>query len=587
MKKLTYLFLLLMPLFVAGQDVGFYGEGSPTNVRLVWYPYSWPAETDGAYIKRRPVGTNEWTALNNNPIVPGMGENIPLNDRIKDEKLLEKITERRRRRMIQKKWKTVSPEDFKQVLIKGDKNKWMQFGFREEYFLAVASGFGFIDAPDTKNKKYEYGIFFSKAQKEPTKTVEVELVDPEYAIKITSKPKFVDVHGRMFMHLYWYIDSVDYYNNFYLNQFIGYKKEPGSDRKSPLHGANIKPGKLADGFGVRHENLDIDKENTITYVLKVITIFDTYHDVATIDVDPSDIPPENLYLKLEPINDDGYDLSKGLPPIQWNFHQEDEKHIDGFIVQEDVGMRDWETVSDTLSPSQRTFTYPKKPINKKEYTFRIMALRSDGMRDQRSVNVEDYYYRYVPKAPAPELQYEWIENEGGKALRIFWTEDNKAPGTVGYRLLYNWDDDEEDYRCPRDGRLLETPEYYYDVNDPFGRYYYFKVAQISADDDIGAWSAPLQALTHTTEMPVFQINDVRYGDKKVTVEWSKWLPVNDLKDFDAFYVYVDDELIGKHPIETYELTFDYKKKGKHTIKVIGKTQFGLSVEDEMRFTVEK
>lgn len=582
LKKCVFLLLFCLQFNLQAQRVLFAGEGSEGAVRLVWYPYEWPSKSEGVIIKRRAINTEEWEIITEKTIVQEIKDGASLAHYIKDKKEALDIENFRKSKFLTGKWQNVTADEYKEKLAQDDELRTIRLGLRSDFKIAAASGFAMIDLPPKGKKEWEYGIFFDKKQKKPTKTVAVKMAPPVYELNAKSSVKVNRGIGKLRINGYWYIDSLKFVEDFKTLDFFCFKEVQGTEKIKTVFSKKL-PGKLIGGYGTKFSDYAVSDSLKTTYTLHIGTIFGTTHPIASETFDPAIIAPEDLYIKTLPILDEDHDLALGLPPITWDFKVEDEKYISGFRVMEKKGFRNWVPVSDVIDKTKRSFMDPRQPINKKTYTFRVEAVLKAGMGTKSSWE-EKYYYQYTPKAPAPELDYEWVEKGGGYYLKIFWGEENKTGNTVGYRIIYNYENEEEDYRMSTDGRLLKEPVYYYSVQDIYSEDYYFKVAQISADGDIGTWSAPLKTLSHTVEMPPFNVYKHEVKDKTITIHWQKLYPI---KDLDAFDVYVNGKLEQSEKPQATSTSYTYSKPGKYEFKIVAKTKFGLSTEKKWIVKVEK
>ena len=530
------IFILATPLASAqSKNFTLKGEANADAVRLVWMVKSWPEELEGFYVQRRSIPDNsDWEKLHEEMIFPELSPSKSLasvesasseQERLKS-KLASFIDEGRAGEILQKQY-------IEDMLSNPNKLRNLGLAFRFDFDVALLNGFGFVDRTLVNGKSFEYGLFLQQAgeiSKTPVATFQAahgSTPDVSLAAEATVKSE-----GRGKVLAIWAVDT-DEYSQKNFRGFNIYRKEDGGREYHRLNDKLIWLSTAKNPEYLTYHDQGLDEEKVYHYAAEPITIFGTKGERLEVKYEPKRLKAFNIP-DLKNIKGSS---EQGLL-FQWNFEQEHERFIKGFLVERKASTTsEYTPVSGLLKPETRNFHDQKIPASG-YYFYRLKALKRDGEEVAGPDLMIYYYQQLIPQQPK-NLKAEWLDENGRGIVRLVWEKPSDRV-TGGFYIYANHPPGEKLAR-ETEIPLISENFYEYPVNDYLRGNWKFAVSAVSKSGDEGKLSDTVTVLVPSKSIPPVNKWNIEVQNGRARLNWQYTSEVADLK---GFRIYRDGELMA-------------------------------------------
>ena len=379
MKTLTSLLLTLALSFTPGrsQDRNFIllGEGRGQEVRLFFMPEVWYKNLEGFEIKRREVGTSNWTTVTKSPILPGINKNKDLqNCIINNQNFLLNATNQGKAMIENAQLNEMSAETFKSEMSIQEKAEFFSLFFNRDFVIALHAGLGFIESnlqykPGTE---IEYGLFTLE------NGITGSIPANTFQFQVGSQPHYplgAELNAEQTGHkvkLNWQVPKDQYKSYRILNGFhIDKKLSDGEVLRLSEHPIWMKTGEKK---GSVIFNDKIEDQQQIHYILRAVTIFNTETAGEEFPFTPKKQIDFSSFSPKLVMNSMGENYEEGIEFI-WSDSIYLNMEVDRFILQRKESISSsWENIESDLDPNIFYYTYKENLAEEQNYYFRIVIV---------------------------------------------------------------------------------------------------------------------------------------------------------------------------------------------------------------------
>jgi hypothetical protein len=596
-RKITviFAFLAISLITVAQNTYQLQGEGKDKKVSLIWTVSKWPDELQGVFIKRRSISKkgekSPWEKLNQDILTIGNSMSKDLSNISNSEELIDLIKNNRNKFLSNKEVdktqiKEIEQLEFQKKLKDPQSVEMLLLMFYFDFDLALIYGFGYVDNKVPKAYKYEYGLFpviNNSEADEPVATYEWVYGDkPDLSVKIKKQK----IRNRMKkIQLTWIFDAQDLDSKKNIAGFNVYRKPQGS-KIEKLNPQVIWIDKSTPKRALYFNDMVDDPEKKYTYSAAPVSIFKNEGEKYELEFNPKDHDTIAAPILSSNVNSGDDFITKGVQ-LKWEFEQKNEFRILGFIVERRImpGI-EYNTISDTITPSARTFTDKNLPIGKGDnFHYRVTALQDESY--PLWSNVERLFYN-----PKPDLSK---------------TKLKATPKIENDRILVelNWEGSETNFKLAkgygiytdRSGGIIAYEQgiepikgfnYNYEIEGVTGTNYLFAVALIDNNEVATIVTDTVKVIIPTTNLPFISIWPISTNKQKVTISWKY---KNNIPDLEGFRVYANDALIADQQEIGKDLrTWTTKdlEPGRYNFQIEAITSFGITSprSNKMKITVK-
>lgn len=286
MKKI-FLLTVLSGLFLCGfsstKKLILIMEKDRDQVKLMWNFNQLPKDITGFFLQKRSQG-QEWVNVSNGNLTFGMDKkNIKKADISSSmkKKLVKKYS-----KLISKDKRLTSKNIHEYIENNPDERNFLLWALCMDYETSLISGLGFIDKFEEGNRQWEYRvvpIVDREVRKDlSSNPVKVQKSD-NLSRNIDLKTAFVKYNDKINIHIE--VDEQTFQEK-NIKGFISYQvKENGS--KVPVNKYIAIPKKNHRGYSAVSSVKNVNPDESHTFVIQPITIFDTQCDPVLLNYRPN------------------------------------------------------------------------------------------------------------------------------------------------------------------------------------------------------------------------------------------------------------------------------------------------------------
>lgn len=597
MKRIifTIIYLLLTGnILFAQSNFTLLGEGNGENISLIWSVDKWDANLDGVYIKRRTIrqdgSSTAWENLTIEKLESYCQQNKSLRNVSNSRSIIRRL-ERKREELLQNsttgstKITEISAEAFNQEMIKDPAVfKMLSLMFLFDYDIALMYGFGFIDTDYPDNNSAEYGLFpiingvesttpratFSWAT-EDTPDLNVNVVSEKIKKRGSRIQLRIEYDGKQ-------LDSKETLAGFNIYRKIN------NESFTRINDKVIWLSKASNKRILHYSDQINDENQAYSYSIKPVSIFNNEgkgFDVSWSLANEVTIEAPELYTKQHP----NFDFIQKGVDLHWNFNENHENEINGFIIQRRIGSApDFITISDTLLANIREFNDQSlSPSSDKNFHYRVIVLPKDSYGIWSNVLRLFYNPKPIVEGIKPLTASTKIENNQVQ-VELNWTAAPDFTNQINGFLIY----------CDRSGGILakeadiepiKTTTYNYLIEGGTGRLYKFNVKYENTDGSPSDYTDTISVVIPSKKLPFVTIWPFSVEENKLSFEWR--FP-NDIADLKGFRIFLNNEIIrdeNEINANQRELLIENLEAGEYELEIQAVSESGVTSKRSQKRTI--
>jgi hypothetical protein len=577
-RILFFILFLSISSQLLAQDNNFllFGEGREDVVRLFWTPKTWPDNLTGFDVKRRVVNNRnkgDWQLLNATVIFPESSLTKDISNVEKNPAQQQRLVEKRQQLITDKTLFEIPNEKYIELV--KDKNNLigLSIALGRDYDIALLSGFGLVDRNIPEAKGYEYGLFprFNDVSVEaPVSTYTWEYGSkPETVVKMEASYKVGK--SKKQIEVTWVVDVKSYKEHKTLNGFNIYRKSDNTGTKK-LNDTPIWINTKEDKGILFYKDTDINDSTVYTYSAVPVTIFNTEWSGVEMELNLADTPKEIEPPKLDDKSQGSNSKREFL--FEWDFKAENEKFIEGFVMERKKQKDSlFISVSNILPASQRSFIDNQLPApDGNYYHYRLSAVVKEGTNlwSNRILiyNKENKH----PTAPR-NLSGEIITEGDQKFIALKWEGSGDTNAIKGYKLYSSLPPDTE-LSWLGNIPLITDTEYKYEIYYTAGEYN-LAVSSINTDGEESDLSPIISIFSPSRFVPAIRDWTIIGEDNKVNFKWKY---NEELPDLEGFRIYLNGNLAvdeSKLKSDVRQWAYSLDNSGNYSFEIVAITRFGI------------
>ncbi|WP_157491677.1 fibronectin type III domain-containing protein [Flammeovirga sp. SJP92] len=570
-KSLLIIYILFfVQMFSFGQsNYTLLGEVDKNNkVSLLWYVDNYDQNLQGVVFKKKVNNESDWSVLNTDPLLQFNASSKSL-DNISNNRAVIREVETVRNQMINSNDPNNALNEVDQAslinyLTESPSNvNLLLTMFMYDYAVAMIYGFGYEDYEIKKNQEVEYGLFTVVNGQESPQAVATFKANTSDELDLTVPPKSEKIkrQGRkMSLTLAYEGEALDEKLTFV--GFDIWRKVNGKNR-TKLTPKTIWLNKEDKIRTLYYTDEGINQDNDYTYEIVPVSIFKNTGKPTELEWSKN----KDLSL-IKPIitNDqnNATDFVEEGVELKWELPEVINDQLRGFVIQRKIDDQDFETISDTLSNTERE--YKDNNIKAIDYkvTYRLVVKPIDSY-ELWSNDLKLYYSpSLILSEEEKNLTLEPAIENNEVVVKMKWNPSKELEGKAKGYVIY----------CDRSGGILarersigfvERSDYIYKVEGVAGKTYTFAVKYADENELVYDYTDTVKVILPTPELPKVNIWPFSVNGTSINLEWEY---PQDIEDIREFTLYVNGEEYSKIPKEDRNITLENLEQGtyKFTIK---------------------